>query len=499
MRLPEYDDLDATALAALVRRKEVSPGEVLEAAIERIQARNPQLNAVVLDTFDRARDWLPRLPDGPFRGVPFLVKDLDLQIAGLPTSNSCRISLARISTRSSELWKRYEAAGLQLLGKTNSPEFGIMSVTEPAVRGPCRNPWDLERTPGGSSGGSASAVAARLVPAAHGADGGGSIRIPASACGLFGLKPTRGRVTMAPFSGEAWGGFVQEHVLTRSVRDSAAFLDVADPATRGEPYVAPPKARPWIDEVGAPTGRLRIAVTRETLFAGASHPDCIAAVDETVALLGDLGHEVVEARPIFPREDLVRAYFLTMATSVARLVEETAREAGKKPHPADFEDSTWLLATIAWKTSAPQLLSAQATIHRVSRDVAEFFEAHDLFLTSTMARPPVRVGALALQPVERLQVRLLRTLPLRGLLDIALTQMGSSKLGYTPNTQLFNQTGQPAMSVPLFWNVEGLPIGVQFAARYGDEATLFRVAAQLEAARPWAGRKPRIASERADD
>jgi amidase len=495
MRLPEYDDLDATALADLVRRKEVSPGELLEAAVERIQARNPRLNAVILQTFDRAREALPRLPEGPLRGVPFLVKDLKLQVAGLPTSNSSKLSLDRLATRSSVLWQRYEAAGVQLVGKASSPEFGIMGITEPAVRGACRNPWDLERTPGGSSGGSASAVAARLVPAAHGGDGGGSIRIPASACGLFGLKPTRGRVTMAPFAGEAWGGFVQEHVLTRSVRDSALFLDVADPPTPGEPYVAPQKARPWVEELGVPPGRLRIAFTRETLYAGASHPDCVAAVDDAVALLRDLGHEVVEARPTFPRDELVRAYFLTVATGVARFVDETAREAGKKPDPADFEDATWLLAMIAWKASAPDLLAAQVAMHKASRGVADFFEAHDLFLTSTMARPPARVGELATQPAERLQMKLLRALPLAALLDVALSKMGSSKLSYTPNTQLFNQTGQPAMSVPLSWNAAGLPIGVQLAARFGDEATLFRVAAQLEEARPWAGKKPRFVTQ----
>jgi amidase len=495
MRLPEYDDLDATALADLVRRKEVSPGEILEAAVERIQARNPKLNAVVLQTFERAREALPRLPEGPLRGVPFLVKDLKLQVAGLPTTNSSKLSMERVSPRSSVLWERYEAAGLQLLGKTSSPEFGIMGITEPAVRSPCKNPWDTGHTPGGSSGGAAAAVAARLVPAAHGGDGGGSIRIPASACGLFGLKPTRGRVTMAPFAGEAWGGFVQEHVLTRSVRDSAAFLDVADPPTPGEPYAAPHKARPWTEEVGAPPGRLRIAFTRETLYAGESHPDCVAAVDDAVALLRSLGHEVVEARPTFPREDLVRAYFLTVAAGVARFVEETSREAGLKPDPAHFEDGTWLLAMIAWKATAPDLVACQQAMHRASRGVADFFQAHDLFLTSTLGRPPAKLGELAVQPNERLQIRLLRALPLKALLDVALSKMGSSKLAYTPNTQLFNQTGQPAVSLPLFWNRDGLPIGVQLAARFGDEATLFRVSSQLEAARPWAGRKPKLVTE----
>jgi amidase len=493
MLLPEYDDLDALALAQRVRSGELSAGEVLEAAIERIEARNPSLNAVVYKMFDRARGRAGKLPDGPLRGVPMLVKDLKLQIAGTPTSNSTRLSMGKIAERTSVLAERYEAAGLQIVGKTNTPEFGIMGITEPAVRGACRNPWSADHTPGGSSGGSASAVAARMVPIAHGGDGGGSIRIPAAACGLFGLKPTRGRVTMAPFAGEAWGGFVQEHVLARSVRDSAALLDVADPEAPGEPYGVPAKARPWLEEVGANPGKLRIAFTRDTLYAGETHPDCVAAVEDTVALLRGLGHEVFEAKPSFPREEMVRAYFLTVATGVARFVETASEDAGReKPRPADFEPATWLLALIAWKTSAPQLLAAQQMMQRAGREVAEFFERHDLFVTSTLARPPAKVGELGLSLAERAQMGLLTALPLGKLLDVALDKMGSGKLAYTPNTQLFNQTGQPAMSVPLFWNAQGLPIGTQIAARFGDEATLFRLAAQLEAARPWAQKKPSL-------
>ncbi|MFO0592924.1 MAG: amidase [Polyangiaceae bacterium] len=491
MRLPEYDDLDATALAERIRNKDISPEEALEAAIERIEARNGKLNAVVHTMFERARARVKRLPDGPMRGVPMLVKDLKLQIAGTPTSNSTKLSMEKIAEQSSVLAERYEAAGLQIVGKTNTPEFGIMGITEPQVRGACRNPWNTDHTPGGSSGGSASAVAARMVPIAHGGDGGGSIRIPASACGLFGLKPTRGRVTMAPFAGEAWGGFVQEHVLARSVRDSATLLDIADPPTPGEPYGVPAKARPWIEEVGKDPGKLRIAFTRDALYSGETHPDCAAAIDDAIALLRSLGHDVVEAKPAFPREEMVRAYFLTVATGVARFVETASESAGKrKPQAEDFEPATWLLALIAWKTTAPQLLAAQQVMQRAGRDVAGFFERYDLLLTSTLARPPAKIGELGLSFAERAQMGLLTRLPLGALLEVALDKMGSGKLAYTPNTQLFNQTGQPAMSVPLFWNAQGLPVGAQFAARFGDEATLFRLGAQLESARPWAGRKP---------
>ncbi len=490
MRLPEYDSLDATAMADLVRTGELSPSELLEAAAERITARNPALNAVVYDMVERARARVDDLPDGPLRGVPFLVKDLKIKIEGTPTSNSTKLSAQPKAAKSSVLAERYEAAGLQILGKTNTPEFGIMGITEPALRGPSRNPWNPDHTPGGSSGGSGSAVAARMVPIAHGGDGGGSIRIPASCCGLFGLKPTRGRVTMAPFVGEAWGGFVQEHVLSRSVRDSALMLDIADPITPGEPYAAPHKARPWVEEAATAPGKLKVAFTRDNLYAGDAHPDCVAAVDDAVALLKELGHEVVEAKPTFPREELVRAYFLTVASGVAWFVGDASKAAGRKPRSSDFEPATWLLAQIGWKTRAPELIDAQITMQRAGREVAGFFEDNDVFLTASLGRPPSKVGSLSMSSSEGFQLALLRALPLPALLDLAISKMGDDKMAATPNTQLFNQTGQPAMSLPLHWNAEGLPIGVQVAGRFGDEATLFRLASQIEEARPWAEKLP---------
>ena len=490
MRFPEYDQLDAMALAELVRSREVSAEELLEAAVERIEARNPALNAVVHTMYDRARSRLAELPEGPLRGVPFLVKDLKIQIQGTPCTYSTKLLVGRPAEESSVLAERYEAAGLQILGKTNTPEFGIMGITEPELRGPARNPWNHDHTPGGSSGGSSAAVAARIVPIAHGGDGGGSIRIPASCCGLFGLKPTRGRVTMAPFMGEAWNGFVQEHVLARSVRDSALLLDIADPPTPGEPYVAPAKPGPWIDEVSTSPGKLRVAFTKDALFAGETHPDCEAAVDDAVKLLGELGHEVVDAAPPFPKEELVRAYFLIVGTGIARFVETTSAGAGKRPSAGDYEPSTWVMAQIGWKTRASELLWAQQAIQRAARGVAAFFESHDVFLTATMAQPPAKVGELAIQPGERRTLAVLRVLNLNALIQTALSKLATGKLAYTPNTQLFNQTGQPAMSVPLYWNDAGLPIGVQFAGRFGDEGTLFRLAGQLEEARPWATRMP---------
>ncbi len=488
-RLPEYDRWDAVEMAARVAHGDVTPGELLEAAIERA-SRWRDLNAVVTPLYERARQRTERLPAGPMRGVPFLLKDLKLQLEGTVTTDSTRLRRDRVAPRSSVLAERYEAAGLQIVGKTNTPEFGIMGITEPALRGACRNPWNLDHTPGGSSGGSASAVAAGIVPAAHAGDGGGSSRIAASHRGLVGLSPSRGRVTMAPFIGEAWCGFVQEHVVCRTVRDSAAFLDIEDPPTPGEPYAAPHKAGPWIDEVAREPGTLRIAFSREALFAGSPHADCEAAVDAAATLLRSLGHEVEEATPPFPREALVRAYFQVVSAGVARMVDEVSAQYGKKPTAGDFEPATWLLARIGWANSAADLIGARWTIERAARDVAAFFERYDVFVTSTAARPPARVGELSPSSSETLQARLVGSMPVRALLDLALDKMAEGKLAYTPNTQLFNQTGQPAISLPLATSADGLPIGVQFVGRFGDEATLFRLAAQLEQAAPWAERRP---------
>ncbi|MAA79750.1 MAG: amidase [Deltaproteobacteria bacterium] len=490
MILPEYDELDAIGLAEKIKKNEISPLEALNASIERIEERDPHLNSVVLKLYNRARSRIPILPNGPLHGVPFLLKDLKAALVGTPTSNSSKLTKNYMPTHNSLIVDRYEAAGLQIVGKSNTPEFGIMGVTEPAIRPPCRNPWNTEHTPGGSSGGASASVASRLVPVAHAGDGGGSIRIPASHCGLFGIKPTRGRVSMAPHRGEAWAGFVQENVVSRSVRDSAALLDVVDPITPGDPYAAPHKERPWLEEVRREPGKLRIAFDTGTLFGEDNHPECIKAVEHTLKMLQKLGHEVVEARPIFPKEELIRAYFLTVATGTAVFVEETSEIVGVKPKAKNFEPATWLLAQIGWNCDAPTYLRAKSTVQKASRGVASFFEEHDVFLTSTAAVPPQRVGEQNPTIAEKIQMNLVQRANLSVLLDFALNAMGSSRLAQTPNTQLFNQTGQPAMSVPLYWTDLGLPIGVQFAGKFGGEATLFRLASQLEQEQPWAHRKP---------
>lgn len=488
--IPEYDQLDATALAELVKRGEVTSLELLEAAIERAELRNPKLNAIVTPLYEYARERSGSLPEGPLTGVPFLLKDLKAKLSGTPTSNGNRLERGRVADQNSLIVDRFLKAGVQVMGKSSSPEFGIMGVTEPEIWGPCRNPWALDRTPGGSSGGSSSAVAARIVPVAHAGDGGGSIRIPASATGTFGLKPTRGRVSMAPFMGEGWGGFVQEGVISRSVRDTALCLDQIDHLTPGEPYAAPHKAKPWVSHLHAPERPLKVAYTTGTLFGGENHPDCIEAVESSVKLLEELGHQVSEARPNYPREELIEAYFLVVASGVSVFVEDASEYAGVKPHHKNFEAVTWALAQIGWHTSAARLTRARRTIHQASRQVAELFSEYDVFVTSTHAAPPVYVGELSLKPADRLQLSLIRNVPVQALFDKLLKGLGKKALERTPNTMLFNQTGQPAMSVPLYWNAQDLPIGTQVVGPFGGEGILLELATQLEEARPWAEKKP---------
>lgn len=487
-----YTELDATALAALVRKKEAQPKELVEAAINAIEALNPRLNAVILKLYEQARAAAERPVSGVFGGVPFVFKDLDGSFAGVPYTMGSRFLRYHIPKHNAEVIERMLRTGIIPIGKTNCPELGIVGVTEPELHGPTRNPWNTEHTPGGSSGGTASAVAARIVPMGHGGDGGGSIRIPASHCGLFGLKPTRARNPLGPDYGEAWGGYVQPGVLTRSVRDCAAMLDATHGPEQGAPYYAPPPERPFIEEVGAKPGKLKIAFSVDSLYAESAHPDCKRAVEDAARLCAELGHEVVEAKPSFPMKELIRAYLVQVAAGTAAAMKELEGYAGRPPEPSDVEPPTWLLNQIGQKLSALDLETARAICQRTGREIAPFFNTYDAFLTATVARPPVKIGELALKSYERVGLAILRKAPIKKVLDLVLDDLALKSLAPTPNTQLFNQTGQPAMSVPLYWNAQGLPIGVQFAGRFGDEATLFRLASQLESARPWAQRKPPI-------
>jgi amidase len=491
MREEEYIRLDATALAGLVRGGEVSATELLELALARLARWNPAINAVVIELAERARrDAAATLPAGPFAGVPFLVKDLDGFLAGAEFTASSRALLGYVPPRDSELFRRYRDAGLVICGKTNTPEFGLVGTTESLLRGPARNPWNPAYSCGGSSGGSAAAVAARIVPMAHGGDGGGSIRIPASACGLFGLKPTRGRTPMGPDESEAWSGFVQRHAITRTVRDSAMLLDATQGYDAGAPYTAPPPQRPYAGEVGRDPGRLRIAFSTRSLFGRDTHPDCVAAVRAAAALLEHLGHEVTEAHPPIEREVLVHAYLVVVAACTAGLVRQIGKLRGRRVRGRELEPTTQFLATLGEALPAGEFEFARLTFHAASRALAPFFAAHDVFVDATLAFPPPRIGEWALAPQLQWAIRSFSSVLPRAVMRRALDHFAADGLERTANTMLFNMSGQPAMSVPLHVNAEGLPIGVQCVGGFGDEATLFRLAAQLEQAAPWIERMP---------
>lgn len=475
MESNELSRLDATAQAELVRRKQVSPLELVDAAIARIERGNPKINAVVTTQFERAREQAQgKLPDGPFRGVPFLLKDLNAADPGVPMTQGSRFLRSFVPDWENEIVTRYKQAGLVIVGRTNTPEWGIPPTTEPLLFGPTKNPFALGHSAGGSSGGAAAAVAARFVPAAHASDAGGSIRIPASCCGVFGLKPTRGRNPMGPKLGESPAGFIAEHVVSISVRDSAALLDATGFPGVGDPYAAPAKARPFAEEVGAVPGRLRIAIMRVPVNGVEVHADCLEALEATATLCKELGHSVKEKSiAVADPGELFSSFLTVWFTAAAMNVRVSEQLAGRSATEDDLEPVTRALAALGRDKSAVDFVDAARRLHRISREVARFFSDFDVVVTPTLAAPPVQLGEIDNPPDD----------PLRGFL-----KAGS----YAAFTPLFNVTGQPAMSVPLHWNAAGLPIGLQFAARFGDEATLFRLAAQLEQARPWADRLPPV-------
>ena len=490
----EYARHDGLGLATLIRRGEVSPAEVLDAAIAQIERHNPALNAVIRKRYEQARHDAMRVnAAAPFAGVPFLLKDLIASIAGEPTGCGNRLLAAMPMPRDSELVRRFRAAGLIIVGRTNTPEFGLTPYTEPEAFGPTRNPWSLRHSPGGSSGGSAAAVAARLVPMASGGDGGGSIRIPAACCGLFGFKPSHGMNPTGPEFGELWRGYAIEHVLTRSVRDSAAMLDATAGPDPGAPYAAPWSPRAFLDEAGADPGPLRIAFTGAPLLGGHGvHRDCLAALEASARLLASLGHHVEEAAPPVDREALARAFMTVVACELRAEIENFGRITGRAIHASQCETATWAIALLGRSSKAATYVNAVRALQLAARAMAPFFARYDVLLTPTLATPPAMTGSLQPSAGEKRLLRIVNRLDAGWLLQ-ALGVLGSlaeRTFDYLPFTPLFNATGQPAMSVPLHWNGEGLPIGAQFAGRFGSDAALFRLAGQLERAQPWFERAP---------
>ena len=472
MKAEEFESFDGLGLAGLVRRGDVSPAELLDLAISRVEARNPELNAVVTRLYDQARAAIAAgLADGPFTGVPYLLKDLGAHYAGAVTSFGSALFKDFVVDHDSEITARLRRAGLVIFGKTNTPELGLTASTEPRLFGPTRNPWKLTHSAGGSSGGSAAAVAAGMVPMAHATDGGGSIRIPASCCGLFGLKPTRARNPMGPDAGEGWGGASVGHAVTRTVRDSAALLDATSGPDIGDPYWAPTPARPFLEEVGRDPGPLRIAITTRPWNGAPVDPECVEAAVAAGRLCERLGHHVEEATPAVDAKLLGEATLIIVGANVRAALEARAGALGRELAAGDVERLTWARATEGNTARAADYARSIGVVHRTGRVVARFFTRYDILLSPTMCQPPYPLGVLDLMS------------------DDAEAYMRAI-LGAIGFTSLFNSAGGPAMSVPLAWSRAGLPIGVQFAAPFGDEATLFRLGAQLETTQPWAERRP---------
>jgi Asp-tRNA(Asn)/Glu-tRNA(Gln) amidotransferase A subunit family amidase len=471
----EYRRHDAIGLAELVARGEVSATELLISAIARRDAIDPQVNALSQRHDDEGRRAIAAgLPDGPLNGVPFLLKDVSVQMAGTVTSNCSKLYADVIATQDSTIVERYRHAGLVIFGKTNTPEMGLAASTETALFGITRNPWNLQRTAGGSSGGAAAAVAAGIVPAAMGSDGGGSIRIPASCCGLFGLKPTRARTPMGPMVGEGWGSMGAVHVLTRSVRDSAAFLDATQGAAPGDPYAAPPVARAYRDELSTLPGRLRVALQLAPLSGTPVESECVAAARDAARLMESLGHQVEEALPPGNADELGHAAWVLVASNVRATLHRRARQIGRPLRQDDVEAVTWRTVQYAEAMSAADYADAVLAIHTLSRRMATFHKCYDVVMSPTLGQVPVGFGPQRMSNPDGEEYR------------IALQR-------FSPFTSLFNMSGQPSMSVPLHWTPDGLPVGVMFSAGFGQEDTLFRLAAQLESARPWFDRLPPLA------
>jgi len=488
-----YTQSDGLALAEMVRSREVSPLELVEAAIQQIETQNPELNAVVQELYDDAKAAAKNVDfDAPFCGVPFLLKDLTYAYAGAPLVGGSNLYRDYIPDYDSEIVVRFKKAGVLIVGKTSSPEFGLTPVTEPQAFGPTINPWDRSRTPGGSSGGAAASVAARMVPIAHASDGGGSIRIPASCCGLFGLKPTRGRTPQGPRIGEGWQGFVATHVLSRSVRDSAAMLDAThgpDPGAITRP--APPE-QPYLDAIKQSPGKLRIAYTAVPLLGHQTHPDCVTALEQTVKLCEELGHELIEATPDINADAFSHAFMTVVCAETRAEIEEAVDKIGRKARPQDVEPASWVLGLLGKTASSADLVKAQHVIHGEVRKIGRFFEDYDMLLTPTLSEPPLQIGALQPQGTDEFVVKALSQLNISQLARMVagIEKIAERAFDFVAVPPLFNASGQPAMSVPLYWNEAGLPVGLHFVSHFGQEDQLLQLAAQLEEARPWADRMP---------
>lgn len=462
----EYASYDGLGLADLVRRREVAALELVDLAISAIERLDIKLNAVVFRAFEAARARAQTPLSGPFAGVPFLAKDLGLEWQGLPVSQGARYFKGYVPAYDGELAARWRRAGAIPLGRTNSPEFGLSVATEPKLHGIARNPWNPERTPGGSSGGAAAALASRMVPIVHANDGGGSIRIPASHCNLFGLKPTRGRTPVGPAFGELWNGHAINHAITRTVRDSAALLDATAGPSPGDPYAAPGQPASYLAEIERPPAALRISASWTAPKDYPVDPEVAATIAEAAKFLRTLGHRVEDAAPAYDHGALEQGHGVVVAANIAADIVECTQFLGRAPKEEELEPDTWDLIRLGQGLTAEVFERARRLLHRQARGIAQHFERFDVHLCPVVAVPPPKHGET---PVERIGHFIAFTCP-------------------------WNGTGQPACAVPFGWTADGLPIGVQFVGRFGDETTLLKLAAQIEAARPWANFRPGVSA-----
>lgn len=476
MNLAEYASHDALGLAALVRQREVSPQELAALALDGCARVNSRLNAVIAQLPDWPAQFAAQPAGGPFYGVPFLIKDLVLHAQGVACDMGSRLVHGRfVAPEDSHLMRRFRAAGLMTLGRTNTPEFGFAPVAEPVLYGPTRNPWDTGRVSGGSSGGAAAAVAAGIVPVAHANDGGGSIRIPAACCGLVGLKPTRGRTPVGPDAGDPLHGMGIEHVVTRTVRDCAAMLDAIEGPEPGDYFAIARPQRPYLQEAATAPRPLRIALAITGLRGAPADPRCVDAAQAAARLCASLGHAVEEAQPQYDEDAFHAANLVYWCSFLGGVIDACAMLFGRAPSPELLESSVWACYRHAKTLSALDLERADMVKNAVCRAVAPFFERYDLLLTPATASPPVAVGSIDANAA-----------------GVGAAAWYEQVFAFSPFTALFNLSGQPALSLPLAHTADGLPLGVQFVARYGDEATLFNLAGQLEQAQPWRDRRPPV-------
>ncbi|MBB3047408.1 amidase [Litorivivens lipolytica] len=489
MSFKEYADYDALGLAELINKGEVTPKELLAEAIKRRDRVNPKINAVIRNMDEQAFANLDHLPKGgPFYGVPFLLKDFCAAYKGVPLTNGSRAFKDYIPDYDCELVKRFKAAGLVTFGKTNTPEFAIVGATEPSLHGKTCNPWNLERTAGGSSGGSGAAVAAGIVPMASGGDGGGSLRIPAACGGLVGFKTTRGRIPHGPDHGDPWYGQVQDGVVSRSVRDSAAMLDALRGVDLGAPYAEPPLQQSLLSACRQAPKKLRIAFSEAPLMRGGSlHPEAIKGLRDSVKLLEELGHELVEDAPVFNTNHLVEGYLMRIATSVGGEITLSEATLGRKIKHAELEPETWMLAQLGRSFSAADFDVAHRRLYTQSRLFERFMQNYDVFLTPTLSGPAVEHGYFKSKGIEKLLSPIASRFALGKLSanSSTLQRLANQAFEWVSSTMVFNITGNPSVSLPLHWSSDRLPVGMMFTGRFGEDDTLFSLAGQLEQAKPW--------------